>query len=117
MELGTIFYENEYNEACDFCFAHNYTIQEIEADENGRCFQIVEIPLPTEKQLAQQEIQELKQKLIDTDYVSNKLAEAVSKYIVTGDNTEIIELRTKYSKELEDRQLWRDRINELEKLL
>lgn len=69
------------------------------------------------KQEAQQEIQELKQKLIDTDYVSNKLAEAVSKYISTEDNTEVIELRTKYSKQLEDRQEWRDRINELEKLL
>ena len=117
MELNQIFYENEYNEACNFCFAHNYTIQEIEADENGRRFQIVEIPQPTESELAQQEIQELKQKLIDTDYVSNKLAEAVSKYISTGDNTEVVELRTKYSKQLEDRQLWRDRINELEKLL
>lgn len=50
MELGTIFYENEYNEACDFCFAHNYTIQEIEADENGRRFQIVEIPALTREQ-------------------------------------------------------------------
>lgn len=63
---------------------------------------------------AQQEIQELNQKLLDTDYIANKLAEAVSKYIATGDNTEVIELRTKYSKELEDRQLWRNRINELQ---
>ena len=60
MNLGSIFYENEYNEACDFCFAHNYTIQEIEADEKGRRFQIVKIPQPTEKQLAEIEIESLK---------------------------------------------------------
>lgn len=68
----------------------------------------------SEKEKAQQEIQELNQKLLDTDYIANKLAEAVSKYLATGDNTEVVELRTKYSKQLEDRQLWRDRINELE---
>ena len=66
------------------------------------------------KQQVEEAIAELKQKLFDTDYISNKLAEAVSKFIVTGDNTEVIELRTKYSKQLENRQLWRDRINELE---
>ena len=60
MELNQIFYENEYNEACDFCFTHNYTIQEIEADENGRRFKIVEIPQPTEKQLEEIEIESLK---------------------------------------------------------
>lgn len=117
MELGTIFYEKDYSNACDYSAQNGYTIKEIEPDSFGRRFQIVEIPQPTEKQLAQQEIQELKQKLFDTDYISNKLAEAVSKYIATGDNTEVVELRTKYSKELENRQLWRDRINELEKLL
>ena len=67
MELGTIFRENEYNEACNFCFAHNYTIKEIEADENGRRFQIVEIPKPTESELAQQELTELK-KWYDIEY-------------------------------------------------
>ena len=61
MELGTIFYENEYNEACCFCFTHNYTIQEIEANENGRRFKIIEIPQPTESELAQQELTELKE--------------------------------------------------------
>ena len=117
MNLGTIFYEKDYTNACDYSAQNGYTIKEITPDSFGRTFQIVEIPQPTESELAQQEIQELKQKLIDTDYVSNKLAEAVSKYIATGDNTEVVELRTKYSKQVEDRQLWRDRINELEKLL
>ena len=116
MKINDIFRENEYNRAWKFIQNNldTLTIQEIEADENGRRFQIVEIPQPTEKELAQQEITELKQNLIDTDYISNKLAEAVSKYITTGDNTEVVELRTKYSKQLEDRQLWRDRINKLE---
>lgn len=116
MKINDIFRENEYNQAWKFVKEHlnTLTIKEIEADENGRRFQIVKIPQPTKSEQAEQEIEELNQKLLDTDYIANKLAEAVSKFIVTGDNTEVIELRTKYSKQLENRQLWRDRINELE---
>ena len=114
-KIGDIFYlDDEYSNRAKFCNDNGLMIKEIEADKNGRRFQIQEIPKPTEKELVQQEIQELNQKLLDTDYIANKLAEAVSKCIATGDNTEVIELRTKYSKQLEDRQLWRDRIKELQ---
>ena len=61
MELGTIFYEKDYSNACDYSAQNGYTIKEIEPDEQGRRFQIVEIPQPTESELAQQEIQELKE--------------------------------------------------------
>ena len=101
MELNQIFYENKYNEACNFAFENNYTIKEIEADENGRRFQIVEIPQPTESELAQQEIQELKQKLFDTDYQAIKFAEG----LITAEE---------YAQTKAQRQEWRDRINELE---
>lgn len=109
--------------ACDDNTIQKYSLQPIytctdDEYENAGCvYHIVngQVVLgKDEKELAQQEIQELNQKLLDTDYIANKLAEAVSKYIATGDNTEVVELRTKYSKELENRQLWRDRINELE---
>lgn len=59
MELGTIFYEKDYSNACDYTAQQGYTIKEIEADTFGRRFKIVKIPAPTEKELAQQEIQEL----------------------------------------------------------
>ena len=101
MELNQIFYENKYNEACNFAFENNNTIKEIEADENGRRFQIVEIPQPTESELAQQEIQELKQKLFDTDYQAIKFAEG----LITAEE---------YAQTKAQRQEWRDRINELE---
>lgn len=51
MELGTIFYEKDYNEACNYSAVNGYTIKEIEPDEQGRRFQIVEIPTPTEEQI------------------------------------------------------------------
>ena len=60
MELGTIFYEKDYSNACDYSAQNGYTIKEIEADEKGRRFQIVKIPQPTEKQLAEIEIESLK---------------------------------------------------------
>ena len=101
MELNQIFYENKYNEACNFAFENDSTIKEIEADENGRRFQIVEIPQPTESELAQQEIQELKQKLFDTDYQAIKFAEG----LITAEE---------YAQTKAQRQEWRDRINELE---
>lgn len=52
MELGTIFRENEYNNAINYISQYsNLTIQEIEPDTFGRRFQIVEIPKPTQDQI------------------------------------------------------------------
>ena len=48
MNLGTIFYEKDYANACDYSTQNGYTIKEIEPDSFGRRFQIVEIPQPTE---------------------------------------------------------------------
>lgn len=50
MELGTIFYENKYDEACNYTAQNGYTIKEIEADTFGRRFQIVEMPIQTENE-------------------------------------------------------------------
>lgn len=59
-------------------------------------------------------ILELKKLLSSTDWIANKLSEAVAEYIETNDSSKIITLRLKYAKELEDRQSWRDEINRLE---
>ena len=51
MNLGTIFYINQYDEAFKFINENGLTINEIEPDENGRRFQIAEIPPPTEEDI------------------------------------------------------------------
>lgn len=55
--------------------------------------------------------------LVETDYISNKLAEAVSKYIESGDNTEVLLLRATYKEQLEKRADARKTVDELEVVL
>lgn len=128
MELGSIFSINEYPLGYDFAMANGYTIAEVESrkewqekeveiiNDKGeteikkekelvlvRYFQIVEIPTPTEKELACQRISELKAKLASTDYVVIKIAEGET-------NAE------EYSEILAQRKAWRAEINQLEAL-
>lgn len=63
MELGTIFYEKDYTSAYNYIKGTEYIIKEIEADEQGRRFQIVEKPKPSEKELIENEIYTLKEEL------------------------------------------------------
>lgn len=51
MELNKIVYEKDYKNAWEYALEHNYLVREIEPDEQGRRFQIVKIPAPTEKQI------------------------------------------------------------------
>lgn len=60
MQLGTIFREEEYTDAFNYVIENNYTIREIEPDDLGRRFQVVEIPAPTEQEKALNEIAQLK---------------------------------------------------------
>lgn len=60
-------------------------------------------------------ILELQFKLTKTDYIDNKLTEAIVEYILTEDKTKLIELKNKYSKELADRETWRKEIDTLKK--
>ena len=62
----------------------------------------------------QRQIEKLTQQLKKTDYIDNKLTEAIAEYIVTEDKNKLIELRTKYSKELVDRETWRKEIDSLQ---
>ena len=50
-QLNDIFHEdNEYEKRAEFANANGYMIKEIEPDEHGRRFQIVEVPPPTEEE-------------------------------------------------------------------
>ena len=51
--------------------------------------------------------------LKETDYIANKLSESISKYIETGDNTEVLLLRTTYKEQLEKRADCRKKVDKL----
>ena len=73
--------------------------------------------LYTQEELVNNKLNELTQNLVKTDYIANKLAEAVSKYISTGDNTDVLLLREKYALELINREQWRKEIDKLQQEL
>lgn len=102
------------NEEFDFLMEEQIKGKELFV-ENGKV--VAREHITTEEELTQQELQECLKYLRDTDYIANKLAEAESEFIETGDNTEIIALRRHYSNELTNRKIKRKRIRELEKLL
>lgn len=59
----------------------------------------------------QSELCEKHQLLSQTDYIDNKISEA----LVFGSAEELNELKEKYSEIIANRKLWRKRINELER--
>ena len=60
-KVGDIFYlDDEYSARAEYCNQNNLMIVEIEADINGRRFQIQEIPEPTGEDLIIEQIQEKK---------------------------------------------------------
>lgn len=71
-------------------------------------------PELTEEQKAKiekaRQIAELKKKLADTDYIVLKIAEARFE----GNEIELENLKITYSTQLNDRKVWRQKINELE---
>ena len=81
-------------------------------------YEDIQVYIPyTEKELYEITINKLTNQLQATDYIANKLAEANAEYIVTEDKTKLIELRTKYEKELTDRETWRKEIDSLQEKL
>ena len=62
----------------------------------------------------QDDISKLKSKLDKTDYITNKLTEAIAIAMVQGDNTMLVEVYNEYKELIAQRQAWRDEINELE---
>lgn len=70
-----------------------------------------------EKMNMEQQIEDLKQYLFDTDYVCCKLMEANSKFVISGDNLEIINLMEHYKDVLNKREKTRKEISTLEEKL
>ena len=95
---------NQYAEVAQWCCDG----QEYKIVEDGDYYKVEPIPTPTGQELAEREIAELKQFLADTDYISNKLIEAI-------DDAELNDLKEKYADVLRQRREARARINELEK--
>lgn len=88
------------------------------AKEETYEYEQIQVYVPyTEKEYAEVRINKLTQNLEKTDYIANKLAEAVSKYIATGDNTDVLLLREKYALELANREEWRKEIDKLQQEL
>lgn len=93
-------------------------VVDVAGQEEHDEYEDIQVYIPyTEKELAEQRIYELKQKLANTDWIASKLAEAVAYDLEAGNNAKVVELRAKYAKELNDRENWRKEINELEQIL
>lgn len=61
MDINTIFYEDEYDNAVKYVYSHEYTqIVEIDKDEKGRRFKITETPKPTEEEILEEKKEELR---------------------------------------------------------
>lgn len=107
MEINQIIYENDYNKALNFVSQNNLTIIEIEPDENGRRFQIVQ---PTVDEISQKEIrmQKLQNLLDKTDYIVTKLAEMQ----ITSNENFSSEL-ARYQSTIQNRVAWRSELDRL----
>ena len=101
IQENEMFEYSQYKEACE-SLNESQKIEYVGTINGVRKYKIVKIPEPTDKEIAEQEISILKQKLNDTDYQAIKYAEGL---ISDAD----------YAKIKAQRQEWRDRINELEK--
>lgn len=110
--IGQIFYAPYPPEAATWCDNNNATIVEKHKEEETeegvvdvRYYEIIEIPEPTEEEIKQARIAELKAKLDSTDYKIIKCSECS----LAG-----VELPYDVAKLHADRQAIRDEINELE---
>ena len=92
----------EYADLAVYCNENNKHIEKI----NGQ-YVAVDNPEPTDEEQKQARILELKQFLINTDYISCKLIEAI-------DEAELQDLKEKYKDVLKQRRESRAEINSLE---
>ena len=112
-----IFNEDKTQELQEYDLTKGYLYPDVLFDGNN-FYEDIRVYKPyTEKELANNEIQECLQYLKDTDYITSKLAEAESEFIETGNKSEVIRLRQQYSDELANRKIKRERIRELENKL
>lgn len=106
--VGLIFREDDdYPNKAQFCNENNLVIKELEPDSEGRRFIISEVTF-TDEEKKQFRIEELEQKLKDTDYVSIKLAELRYSGSSAFDGE-----YARYQTILEQRKDWRTELNSL----
>lgn len=87
----------EYSNVADWCNEGG----EYHIEEQGEYYAVVKNTEPTEEEIKQARINELKQMLFDTDYVVIKIAE--------GSAT-----KEEYADVIEQRKSWREEIRDLE---
>lgn len=65
------------------------------------------------------EIDLLKIKLANSDYIASKLTEAIAEYLVADniDKSKLIAIYNEYQETIKNKQAWRDEINTLEEEL
>lgn len=115
MQVNDIFYEKDLIRYAPFANSNNLTIIDLEPDENGRRFQVVEIPPLAAKELAQIEIEELKS-WFDNDYTYKE--QKYRRLIALGKTDDDgIDAQTKLSGLYQEAETKRARIQELELLL
>lgn len=87
---------DEYAAVAEWCNEN----QEYHIEDNGEYYKVVKNPEPTEEDIKQRRIAELKQMLSDTDYAVIKIAEGAA----TAED---------YADVIEQRKAWRNEIREL----
>lgn len=108
-EIGQTFVDMYPPKAAAWCNSNGAFIAELAKQDNHRVFIIKKIPEPTKEEIAQARISELKQRLVETDYVAMKLSE------VEGE--ERAALLNTYAGVLAERKAAREEINRLEEEL
>ena len=107
-EINQIFYDNDnYESISNYCNKNGLIIKEIEHDEKGRRFQIVQPSLSIEE-IKQNRIQELQNLLDKTDYIVTKLAEMQ----ITNNENFSSEL-ARYQDTIQNRVAWRSELDRL----
>lgn len=102
-KLGDVFKYSDYMPYLEFAQANGYQIIDYGVEDEEKLFKVQEMPVvePTKEQIAQKQIQRLKQQLSYSDYVVIKIAE--------GSAT-----AEEYADVLAARRRWRAEINALE---
>ena len=67
-----------------------------------------------DKRRLEYKISSLKANLDKSDYVANKLTEALAEYIVYGNSQPVIDMYNEYFELIRQRKAWREEINTLE---
>lgn len=106
--INQIFYDNEdYENISIYCNENGFEIVEIEPDEMGRRFQIIQ-PSLSINEIKQNRIQELQNLLDKTDYIVTKLAEMQ----ITNNENFSSEL-ARYQDTIQNRVAWRSELDRI----